>query len=114
VTNRRGEIWWASLRDPAGSEPGFRNPVLVVQSNPFNHSKTKTVITAVITSNLRLAGAPGNVSLTRRQSGLRTDSVINVSQLVTLDKVFLFERIGRIPPSKQHVVDDGLRLALAL
>ena len=114
MTILRGEIWWASLGDPAGSEPGFRRPVLVVQSNPFNQSKIHTVIAAVITSNLRLAGAPGNVALTRRQSGLRTDSVINISQLVTLDKAFLAGRAGRIPPSKQQEVDDGLRLVLAL
>ena len=111
---RRGEIWWASLRDPAGSEPGLRRPVLVVQSNPFNESKIRTVVAAVITANLRLADAPGNVRLSRRHSGLGRESVVNVSQLVTLDKTFLTQRVGRIPTSKQHEVDGGLRLVLAV
>ena len=111
---KRGEIWWASLDVPTGSEPGFRRPVVVVQADPFNDSKINTVIAAVVTSNLRLAEAPGNMRLTKRQSGLRKDSVVNVSQLVTLDKSFLTERVARLPPSKQQELDDGLRLVLSL
>lgn len=114
VVIRRGDVWWATLRPPAGSEPGYRRPVLILQANSFNQSKILTVIGAVITSNLRLAEAPGNVQLSKRQSGLPRESVVNVSQVVTLDRAFLSDRIGRIPPSKQQEVDNGLRLVLAL
>jgi len=110
----RGEIWWASLRAPSGSEPAYRRPVLIVQADSFNRSKINTVIAATITSNLRLAQAPGNVRLAKRQTGLRRDSVVNVSQVVTLNKSFLIERVGRIPVSKLQDVDEGLRLVLGL
>ena len=110
----RGEIWWASLRTPSGSEPAYRRPVLIVQADSFNRSKINTVIAAAITSNLRLAQAPGNVRLAKRQTGLRRDSVVNVSQVVTLNKSFLIERVGRIPVSKLQDVDEGLRLVLGL
>ena len=111
---KRGEIWWASLRSPTGSEPGFRRPVLVVQSEPFNRSRIQTVIAVIVSSNLRLAEAPGNVKLGKRQSRLKRESVVNVSQMITLDQTFLRGRVGRIPPEKQREVDDGLRLVLAL
>ncbi len=111
---QRGDIWWASLRPPSGSEPGFRRPVLLVQADSFNRSRIHTVIAVVITSNLRLADAPGNVHLARRHSGLPRESVVNVSQVITLDRSFLTERVGRIPPAKQREVDAGLRLALTL
>ena len=97
---KRGEIWWAELPEPRGSEPSFRRPVLVVQADPFNRSRIGTVVVAVITSNLRLAGAPGNVHLTRRQSKLPRESVVNVSQVMTLDRTFLAERVGRPPATK--------------
>ena len=111
---RRGEIWWASLPDAAGSGPGFRRPVLVVQANDFNDSAIRTVICAAITANLRLAKAPGNVQLGRRASGLNKESVVNVSQLVTLDKRFLTERVAGLAPASLRSVDAGLRLALDL
>ena len=111
---RRGEIWWASLPDPVGSGPGYRRPVLIVQSDEFNRSAIRTAICAVITSNLRLGDAPGNVRLTRRASGLAKDSVINVSQLVTIDKSLLTERVGRIPADTMRNVEAGVRLVLAL
>ena len=111
---KRGEIWWASLHLASGSEPGYRRPVLVVQGNAFNQSRIRTVVVAVLTSNLRLADAPGNVQISKRQSGLARVSVVNVSQLITLDRSFLTERVGRIPPAKQQEVDDGVRLVLAL
>lgn len=114
VVIRRGEIWWASLRAPSGSEPGFRRPVLIVQANPFNRSKIRTVLAAIITSNIRLGEAPGNVLLTKALSGLRRDSIVNVSQIVTLDKSFLTEPAGRISTAKQQEVDEGLRLILGL
>lgn len=111
---RRGEIWWASLGEPHGSGPGFRRPVLVVQSNEFNESAIGTSICAAMTSNLRLADAPGNVPVARRVSGLPHDSVANVSQLITLDKKMLTEKVGRLPAQPLRDVDAGIRLVLAL
>ena len=107
---QRGDVWWASLPEPAGSGPGYRRPVVIVQADEFNRSRIGTVIAAAVTSNVRLAAAPGNVLLPRRGAGLGRDSVINVSQLLTLDK----ERIGRVPPLKLRELDEGLRLVLAL
>jgi mRNA interferase MazF len=114
VVARRGEIWWASLGDPTGSGPGFRRPLLIVQSNDFNESAIRTAVCAVITSNLRLAAAPGNVRLTRKASGLPRDSVVNVSQLITIDKRLLTERVGRAPADTLRGIEVGLRLVLAL
>ena len=110
----RGEIWWASLPDPRGSEPGFKRPVLVVQADAFNRSKISTVLVAVITSNLALADAPGNLSLPRRESKLPKDSVVNVSQVLTLDKAFLKSRVSRVRPGVMEEVSRGLRLVLDL
>jgi len=81
---RRGEIWWASLKTPGGSSPGFRRPVLIIQSNEFNRSRINTVLVAVITSNLVLDNAPGNVRIPARASGLKKGSVVNVSQIITV------------------------------
>jgi mRNA interferase MazF len=110
----RGEIWWATLPDPLGSEPGYRRPVLIVQDDTFNQSQIKTVIVVIITSNIRLAQAPGNVLLPRDATGLSQDSVANVSQVFTLDKAVLTERIGSLPVSLQEEVDEGLRMILYL
>lgn len=111
---KRGEIWWASLPEPTGSGPGFRRPVLVVQSNPFNSSRIATVVVAVITSNLQLAVAPGNVKIAKTESGLGKTSVVNVSQVLTLDRTFLFEQVRRLTDKKMVEVDQGLRLVLGL
>jgi mRNA interferase MazF len=111
---RRGEIWWASLADPRGSEPGLRRPVLVVQADAFNRSRIATVMVAAITSNLRLADAPGNVRLARDDSGLARASVVNVSQVLTLDRRFLTERVRALPAGSLAQVDAGLSLALGL
>ena len=110
----RGEVWWASLPAPRGSEPGFRRPVVVVQSDAFSRSAISTVVVAAITSKTRVADAPGNVRLTRRQSRLPKPSVVNVSQLITLDKAYLTERVGRLSAEKLAAVEAGLRLALSL
>ena len=109
----RGEIWWASLPSPIASEPGYRRPLLVVQSNDFNQSLISTVIAAVITSNLRLADAPGNVLLSKKESGLPIKSVVNVSQLITVDKSFFTEKIGSIEILKLKEVEAGVRLVLS-
>jgi mRNA interferase MazF len=111
---QRGEIWWASMKKPKGSGPGYRRPVLIIQSNDFNESRIQTVIVAVITSNLNLAFAPGNVLCKKRQTRLSRDSVINISQLYTIDKQFLTERIDKLPPNLLKEVEDGLRLVLSL
>lgn len=110
----RGEIWWAALGAPAGSAPGFRRPVVVVQSDAFTRSAIRTVIIAAITSNVALGEAPGNVVIGRRGTGLRTESVVNVSQVLTVDKSALIKRLGRASPSVMDAVDAGLRLALGL
>lgn len=111
---QRGEIWWASLPDPVGSMPGYRQPVLVIQSNAFNASAIKTVAILSITSNLLLANAPGNVLITPQQSGLPRDSVINVSQILTVDKTALTERVGALSARQIEQVEAGLRLVLDL
>ncbi len=111
---RRGEIWWANLPEPVGSEPGYRRPVLVIQSNEFNRSRIATVIAVVVTSNVRLAQAPGNVFLSARQSKLPQDSVANVSQVLTVDKNFLTEKVSMLPVYLLEQVEKGLRLALHL
>lgn len=110
----RGEISWANLPAPRGSEPGYRRPVLVVQADSFNRSRIQTVIVAVITSNLRLASAPGNVLLPARVTGLTRDSVVNVSQLITLDRSFLSEVVSKLAGPLLAEVDRGLKLVLNL
>ena len=111
---QRGEIWWASLPEPVGSEPGYRRPVLIVQSNDFNRSRIATVIAVVITSNTKLAQAPGNVFLPQKLTGLSKDSVANISQVVTIDKSFLTEKAGTLPSNILEQVEKGLRLVLRL
>jgi mRNA interferase MazF len=111
---KRGEIWWASLPEPTGSGPGLRRPVLVVQSNPFNESRIATVVVAVVTSNMALAEAPGNVRLNKSESGLPKPSVVNVSQLLTIDRSLLTERVRSLPSSITQKINEGLRLILGL
>ena len=111
---QRGEIWWASLGEPSGSQPGFRRPLVIVQSNEFNRSRINTVIAVVITSNLRLAQAPGNVLLSAKSTGLDKDSVANVSQLITVDKSFLTEKVSKLTAKQMQLVSNGLRLAMSL
>lgn len=111
---KRGEIWWASLPAPAGSGPGMRRPVLVVQANPFNESRINTVVVAAITSNLALAEAPGNVRVGKSESGLTKPSVVNVSQVLTIDRGFLTNRVRALPGATMQRVDEGLRLVLSL
>ncbi|MDP9336961.1 MAG: type II toxin-antitoxin system PemK/MazF family toxin [Actinomycetota bacterium] len=110
----RGQIWWADLGEPDGSEPGFRRPLLIVQNDAFNRSRLRTTLAVVLTSNLRLLDAPGNVLLSAKASGLPKDSVANVSQVITIDRDFLTERAGSIRGALLGDVDAGLRLVLAL
>jgi len=111
---RRGEIWWVDLAEPRGSEPGFRRPVVVIQSDAFNRSRIGTVVVATISSNLELGAAPGNVMLPRRASGLARASVVNVSQLVTLDRGLLAGRVRTLAAPVMARIEAGLRLVLAL
>ena len=111
---QRGEIWWAALRPPRGSGPGYRRPVLVVQGDEFNASKINTVVVITLTSNVTLQAAPGNVLLSKRSTRLPKASVANVSQIMTLDKAFLTERIAKLDESVMAEVDDGLRLVLSI
>ena len=111
---RRGEIWWAALPEPSGSGPGYSRPVLIVQEDQFNDSQINTVIVVALTSNLRLAAAPGNVFIGGHDSGLPRDSVINVSQVLTIDKSFLVDRVSSLPRETMELADVGLRLTLGL
>lgn len=110
----RGQIWWAGLDAPSGSEPGFRRPVLVVQDDAFNRSRLQTVIAVVLTSNVRLVDAPGNVLIPAKAAGLPKDSVANVSQVVTLDRDFLDEPAGKLRGPLLKEVENGLRLVMGL
>jgi mRNA interferase MazF len=108
----QGEIWWADLSDPAGSEPGFRGPVVVIQGDAFNRSRIGTVVCVVLTSNLRWAEAPGNVLLSSKLTGLPKDSVANVSQIATLDRSTLTDRVGKLPTAKLDLVLSGIDIVL--
>ncbi|MGI8518172.1 MAG: type II toxin-antitoxin system PemK/MazF family toxin [Acidimicrobiia bacterium] len=110
----RGEVWWADLGLPRGSAPALRRPVVIVQNDRFSRSRLETVIVAAITSNLRLGRMPGNIVLKRGDSGLPADSVVNVTQVVTLDKQDLIERVGLLPGQVCREIDAGLQLVLDL
>ena len=110
----RGQIWWADLDEPRGSEPAFRRPLLIVQDDAFNRSRIRTVVAVVMTSNLRLVEAPGNVLIPAKASGLPKDSVVNVSQIVTIDRDFLTEPAGKLRGQLMKSIEDGLRLVLSL
>jgi mRNA interferase MazF len=112
VVISQGDVWWADLGEPVGSEPGFRRPVIVVQGDNFNRSALRTVVAVPLTSNLRWTAAPGNVRLTARATGLPRDSVANVSQLVALDRSILIERVGRLSSSKLELVLAGIDTVL--
>jgi len=108
----QGEVWWADLGEPQGSEPGFRRPVVVVQGNAFNRSRISTVVCVPLTGNLKWADAPGNVLLTSEVTGLPKDSVANVSQPVTLDRSVLTDLVGRLPESKLELILYGIDVVL--
>jgi mRNA interferase MazF len=110
----RGELWWVDFGEPDGTAAGYRRPAVVVSSDRFNLSRLATVVVAAVTSNLRLAQAPGNVALTAADSGLPKESVVNVSQLLTIDRRLLGEQAGVLSPAHMRAVDDGLRLVLSL
>lgn len=108
----QGDVWWADLGEPRGSEPGYRRPVVVVQGNSFNRSKIATAVCVPLTSNLKWADAPGNVLITNKESGLPKDSVANVSQLISLDREMLTKRVGRLPSKKLSLILSGIDVVL--
>ena len=108
----QGEVWWADLRPPTGSEPGFRRPVVVVQGEALNRSRLGTVVCVALTGNVRWADAPGNTLLAARVSGLPKDSVANASQIITLDRTALAERVGRLPRAKLDLILAGIDVIL--
>lgn len=110
----RGGVHWAELGEAVGSRPAKRRPVLVIQSDPYNRSRLATVLVAVLTSNTRLAAAPGNVFLPAGAAGLPRDSVVNVTALVTLNKDELTGAVGDVPSALMRAVDSGLRQVLGL
>jgi mRNA interferase MazF len=112
VVVTQGDVCWADLPEPVGSGPGFRRPVLVVQGNAFNRSRILTVLVVPLTSNLRLANAPGNVVLPARASGLSRESVANVSQLIAVDRDLLSERVGHLSADILHTIFAGIDLVL--
>jgi mRNA interferase MazF len=110
----RGDVWWADLAEPRGSEPSKRRPVVVVQEDALTRSRLQTVMVVPVTSNLKRATAPGNVMLARGHSKLRVDSVALACQVLTLDKRFLTEKVSALPLSTMARIDAGLRLTLGL
>ncbi len=112
VVVAQADVFWASLPDPVGSGPGFRRPVVIVQSDALNASRLATVIVVPLTSNLRWASAPGNVLLGARRTGLPKDSVANVSQIVTIDRSVLSEHVGRVSQSELELILDGIDIVL--
>ena len=110
----RGQVWSADLGEPEGSEPGYNRPVLIIQSDAFNRSRLHTVIAVVLSTNLRLVDAPGNVLIPVKASGLRKDSVANVSQVITIDRECFIELAGRVRGQFLKDVENGLRLVLGL
>lgn len=108
----QGETWWASLPEPTGSGPGFRRPVVVVQSDHLNRSRIATVVCVPLTSNLTWADAPGNVLLSSKLTGLPKDSVANASQIVALDRQCLGDRVGKLPAKKLALVMNGIDVVL--
>ena len=110
---RQGDIFWVDLEEPKGSEPGFRHPYVVVQNNVFNASRLNTAVVCALTSNLERAKAPGNVLLKKGEGNLPKDSVVNITQIVTVDKSDLVDRMGSLPEPRITQIIEGITLLLA-
>ena len=108
----QGEIWWADLPAPTGSDPGFRRPVVVLQSDAFNRSSIRTVVCVPLTTQLKWASSPGNVALSKRLTGLPKESVANASQIISIDKRLLIERVGKLPQRNLQLILLGLGIIL--
>jgi mRNA interferase MazF len=112
VVVAQGHVYWANLPDPTGSGPGFRRPVLIVQGDALNRSRIRSVVCVPLTSNLRWAGAPGNVLLPARDTGLPKDSVANASQIITLDRELLTEEVGKLSKRHLELILTGIDIVL--
>lgn len=108
----QGDLFWLNLSKPTGSEPGFRRPVVVVQSNMFNKSMIKTAVVCALTTNLRRGEAPGNVRLNKGEAGLKQESVVNVSKIFTVDKSHLNEKIGTLSAKRLVQIVKGIELVV--
>ena len=108
----QGDIFWIDLDEPSGSEPGYRHPHVVIQNNVFNRSRINTVVVCALTSNLKRATAPGNVLLEPEEANLPKQSVVNVSQIFTVDKSQLYEKIGTLSKRRVREILDGIGLLL--
>ena len=109
---KQGDIFWIDLGIPGGSEPGYRHPHVVIQNNLFNQSKINTVVVCALTSNLRRGKAPGNVLLKKGEGNLKKDSVVNISQIVTINKSDLVEKIGSLSPTRIRQIIEGVILLI--
>jgi len=108
----QGDIYWIDFEEPSGSEPGYRHPHVVVQNNLFNRSEIKTVVVCALTSNLKRASAPGNVMLDKKETNLPKDSVVNVSQIFSVDKLQLDEYVGKLSAKCVREILNGITLVL--
>ena len=108
----QGDIYWIELDEPEGSEPGYKHPHVIVQNNLFNRSKIKTVLVCPLTTNLKRASAPGNILLDKKESNLTKESVVNVSQVFTVDKIQLDEYVGTLSPKRMTEILNGIKLVL--
>ncbi|MCW7462528.1 type II toxin-antitoxin system PemK/MazF family toxin [Leptospira limi] len=110
----RGEIWWVDLGIPFGSEPGFKRPVFIIQNDSFNESNINSIIVVPLTTNMHLAKAPGNVMLTRKETNLSKDSVVNISQIVSLDRERFISRASELKSKSINKIEEGIKLVLSL
>ena len=108
----QGDIYWLDFETPRGSEPGYRHPVVVIQSDLFNHTQIKTVVVCELTSNLKYAKAPGNVLLNKGEANLPKQSVVNVTQIYTANKIELLDYLGSLSPKRVREILKGLLLLL--
>jgi mRNA interferase MazF len=108
----QGDIYWIDFEEPSGSEPGYRHPHVIVQNNLFNRSEIKTVVVCSLTSNLKRASAPGNVLLDKKETNLPKDSVVNMSQIFTVDKSLLDEYVGTLSAKRMREILNGIKLVL--
>jgi len=109
---RQGDIYWIEFEEPEGSDPGYKHPHVIVQNNLFNHSRINTVLVCPLTSNLKRGDSPGNVLLSKREANLSKSSIVNVSQVFTVNKSQLGDYVGTLSPERMRQVLDGIKLLL--
>jgi len=109
---KQGDIFWIDFGEPKGSAPGYRHPCVIIQNNVFNESKIASVVVCALTSNLKRIRAPGNVLIRKGEGNLTKDSVVNISQIATVDKTDLVEKIGSLSKLKIADIIDGVKLLI--